>query len=217
MGLTVTRSTERQGLMTRCSSASRAPDVTSGFAQVSNARVICSLALFRGGFRNVTCCNDEAATQVFDARMMRKLATLRGHQADVTCAAWHPWHEDLFVSGSHDGAILHWLVSHPAEPQAGFQSPYFPLCCASIPDAHSTFCAVRKGYGDKGRSLIRDVHVLAGGDQGSPRVCNAQPGLASSRAPAGVWWAGADRSAVLCKCMNHHRRSTARCLLYPSH
>lgn len=49
--------------------------------------------------------------------MMRKLAVLRGHQADVTCAAWHPWHEDLCVSGSYDGNILHWLVSHPSEPQ----------------------------------------------------------------------------------------------------
>ena len=55
--------------------------------------------------------------QVFDARMMRKLAVLRGHQADVTCAVWHPWHEDLLVSGSYDGSILHWLVSHPSEPQ----------------------------------------------------------------------------------------------------
>ena len=49
--------------------------------------------------------------------MMRKLAVLRGHQADVTCAAWHPWHEDLLVSGSYDGSILHWLVSHPSELQ----------------------------------------------------------------------------------------------------
>ena len=55
--------------------------------------------------------------QVFDARMMRKLAVLRGHQADVTCAAWHPWHEDLLASGSYDGSILHWLASHPSQPQ----------------------------------------------------------------------------------------------------
>ena len=51
--------------------------------------------------------------------MMRKLAVFRGHQADVTCAAWHPWHEGLCVSGSYDGNILHWLVSHPSEPQVG--------------------------------------------------------------------------------------------------
>ena len=49
--------------------------------------------------------------------MMRKLAVFRGHQADVTCAAWHPWHEGLCVSGSYDGNILHWLVSHPSQPQ----------------------------------------------------------------------------------------------------
>ena len=60
---------------------------------------------------------DMAGAQVFDARMMRKLAVFRGHQADVTCAAWHPWLEDLCVSGSYDGTILHWLVSHPSEPQ----------------------------------------------------------------------------------------------------
>lgn len=60
---------------------------------------------------------DVAGVQVFDVRMMRKLAVFRGHQADVTCAAWHPWHEDLCVSGSYDGNILHWLVSHPSEPQ----------------------------------------------------------------------------------------------------
>jgi len=27
-----------------------------------------------------------------------------------TALAWHPFHEDLFVSGSYDGSIIHWLV-----------------------------------------------------------------------------------------------------------
>ncbi|MCO5573785.1 hypothetical protein L7F22_027559 [Adiantum nelumboides] len=35
------------------------------------------------------------------------------------CLAWHPFHEELFVSGSYDGAILHWLVGHEV-PQAEF-------------------------------------------------------------------------------------------------
>jgi polyadenylation factor subunit 2 len=27
-----------------------------------------------------------------------------------TALAWHPFHEEYFVSGSFDGAIFHWLV-----------------------------------------------------------------------------------------------------------
>lgn len=98
--------------------------MTGGYAHVPNARMMRKLAPFCG-HQEGYICNHEAAMQVFDARMMRKLATFRGHQADVTCAAWHPWHEDLFVSGSHDGTILHWLVSHPAEPQASCKVPQF--------------------------------------------------------------------------------------------
>lgn len=26
--------------------------------------------------------------------------------------AWHPFHEELFVSGSYDGSIIHWLVGY---------------------------------------------------------------------------------------------------------
>lgn len=58
------------------------------------------------------------AGQVYDARMLRELATFRGHAKDVICADWHPIHEDLFVSGSYDGSLCYWLVSHPNGPQA---------------------------------------------------------------------------------------------------
>eukprot|EP00955_Chlamydomonas_euryale_P003280 35163-Chlamydomonas_euryale.AAC.1 len=61
--------------------------------------------------------------QVFDARMQRELATFKGHTRDVTSIAWHPLHEELFVSGSWDGCLMTWLLSRP-EPQ---------LAC---PDAH---------------------------------------------------------------------------------
>ena len=50
--------------------------------------------------------------------MLRELATFRGHAKDVTSAAWHPFHEDLFVSGSYDGSLCYWLVSRPNGPQA---------------------------------------------------------------------------------------------------
>ncbi|EIE19507.1 WD40 repeat-like protein [Coccomyxa subellipsoidea C-169] len=60
----------------------------------------------------------DSLCKVYDARMLRELATFRGHVKDVTSAAWHPIHEDLFVSGSYDGSLCYWLVSHPNEPQA---------------------------------------------------------------------------------------------------
>jgi hypothetical protein len=28
----------------------------------------------------------------------------------LTALAWHPYHEELFVSGSSDGSMIHWLV-----------------------------------------------------------------------------------------------------------
>jgi hypothetical protein len=28
----------------------------------------------------------------------------------LTALTWHPFHEELFVSGSYDGSIIHWLV-----------------------------------------------------------------------------------------------------------
>jgi WD40 repeat protein len=35
----------------------------------------------------------------------------------LTALAWHPYHEELFVSGSSDGSMIHWLVGHEG-PQA---------------------------------------------------------------------------------------------------
>jgi polyadenylation factor subunit 2 len=57
--------------------------------------------------------------QVYDARMLKELASFKGHNKDVICAAWHPWHEDMFVSGGYDGDLLYWLVSQPSGPQVG--------------------------------------------------------------------------------------------------
>ena len=57
--------------------------------------------------------------------MLKELGTYRGgHGRDVACAVWHPVHEELFSSGSHDGSLAYWLVSR-ADAQAS------PLCDSS--------------------------------------------------------------------------------------
>lgn len=38
--------------------------------------------------------------QLYDVRMQRELMSFRGHNRDVTYACWHPFHEELFVSGA---------------------------------------------------------------------------------------------------------------------
>ncbi|KAF3771517.1 Flowering time control protein [Nymphaea thermarum] len=48
--------------------------------------------------------------QLYDIRAMKELESFRGHRKDVTALAWHPFHEEYFVSGSFDGSIFHWVV-----------------------------------------------------------------------------------------------------------
>ncbi|XP_002977100.2 flowering time control protein FY [Selaginella moellendorffii] len=55
--------------------------------------------------------------KLFDIRTLKDIETYRGHKKEVASLAWHPFHEELFVSGSHDGSIIHWLVGHD-QPQA---------------------------------------------------------------------------------------------------
>ncbi len=43
--------------------------------------------------------------QLYDVRMQRELISFRGHNRDVTYAAWHPLHEELFVSGGWHGVL----------------------------------------------------------------------------------------------------------------
>ncbi len=55
--------------------------------------------------------------KLFELRMMREMQTFRGHKKEVTALAWHPFHEDLLVSGGFDGSIIYWLVGSD-DPQA---------------------------------------------------------------------------------------------------
>lgn len=64
----------------------------------------------------LTASRDQTC-KLFDVRMQRELASFRGHNRDVTYASWHSVHEELFVSGGHDGSMIFWLASRSA-PQA---------------------------------------------------------------------------------------------------
>jgi hypothetical protein len=55
------------------------------------------------GSRDQTC-------RVYDIRMQAELATFIGHGKDITVSSWHTVHEELFVSGGHDGSLCFWLV-----------------------------------------------------------------------------------------------------------
>ncbi|GAX77076.1 hypothetical protein CEUSTIGMA_g4522.t1 [Chlamydomonas eustigma] len=69
----------------------------------------------RNGNWLLTCSRDNLL-KIFDVRSQKCLMTYKGHTRDVTSCTWHPLHEELFSSGSQDGALFHWLVSRP-EPQ----------------------------------------------------------------------------------------------------
>ena len=57
--------------------------------------------------------------QIWDTRSMKELSNFSGGTAPINCAAWHPVHEELFVSGDHEGNIRYWLSSRKG-PQVQF-------------------------------------------------------------------------------------------------
>eukprot|EP00899_Mesostigma_viride_P019218 jgi/Mesvir1/27298/Mv07130-RA.1 len=61
----------------------------------------------------VLSASRDMLVKVYDIRTMREMATYRGHHREVTAIAWHPVQEEVFVSGSYDGAIYHWHMSFP--------------------------------------------------------------------------------------------------------
>ena len=40
----------------------------------------------------------------------------------ITSIAWHPHHEDLWVSGGMDGSLAYWLTDADDEPQLLFKA-----------------------------------------------------------------------------------------------
>ena len=62
-------------------------------------------------------CGRDALCLVFDIRTQQAVGQYKGHAKEVCSAAWHPWHEDMWVSGGHDGDMLFWLLGQDT-PQA---------------------------------------------------------------------------------------------------
>uniref|UniRef100_A0A2P2LTC1 Uncharacterized protein n=1 Tax=Rhizophora mucronata TaxID=61149 RepID=A0A2P2LTC1_RHIMU len=102
---------------------------------------------------------------------MKELESFRGHWKDVTALAWHPFHEDYFVSGSFDGSIFHWIVGHESPqievPNAHDNSvwdlawhPIGYLLCSGGND-HTTKFWCRNRPGD----TARDKANMGYGDQ----------------------------------------------------
>jgi WD40 repeat protein len=73
----------------------------------------------------------DGSLRVTELRTLSDLVVWQGGLRDVLCAAWHPFHEDLAVSGSVEGTLAYWLTSS-REPQV---PPSYrlsvPLCLPS--------------------------------------------------------------------------------------
>ncbi|EDQ85808.1 uncharacterized protein MONBRDRAFT_34049 [Monosiga brevicollis MX1] len=66
----------------------------------------------------------DGLVKLFDLRTMKEMQTFRAHEGQVDVVAWHPIHNDLFVSSSGKGGLHFWL--------AGTSS-----ALGSIPNAHN--------------------------------------------------------------------------------
>ncbi|GBG76608.1 hypothetical protein CBR_g22487 [Chara braunii] len=124
--------------------------------------------------------------KLLDLRTLKEIETYKGHRREVTSLAWHPIHEDLFVSGSYDGAIMHWLVGHE-EPQAEAPNAHesgiwdlawhpagHVLCSGSNDHTTKFWCRSRPGEGSRDskhnsfqRHLTEQMPCRSGGDGGT--------------------------------------------------
>lgn len=112
---------------------------------------------------------------------MKELQSFRGHRKDVTALAWHPFHEEYFVSGSYDGSIFHWLVGHEtpqievanAHDNAVWDLAWHPvgyILCSGSND-HTTKFWCRNRPGDTARDKFNVGHNQGFGEQ-NPAFAN---------------------------------------------
>ncbi|XP_078178962.1 transducin/WD40 repeat-like superfamily protein isoform X2 [Carex rostrata] len=142
----------------------------------------------------VLTASKDQTIKLYDIRSMKELESFRGHSKDVTALAWHPFHEEYFVSGSFDGAIFHWLVGHET-PQAEilgahdnsvWDLAWHPIgyLLASGSNDHTTKFWCRNRPGDLSRDRYNSGQITGYGDQnqflaGRPMGGFAQPEAAS--------------------------------------
>eukprot|EP00742_Colponemidia_sp_Colp-10_P006411 GILJ01006869.1.p1 GENE.GILJ01006869.1~~GILJ01006869.1.p1 ORF type:complete len:434 (+),score=42.77 GILJ01006869.1:72-1373(+) len=113
----------------------------------------------------LTCSRDQMV-KMFDIRKMQTIKTFKGHNREVTALAWHPQHEELFVSGSFTGSILFWLVRmdvHQSEIATAHDGAVWDLAwhplghlLASGSNDNTTKFWCRNRPGD----LADDTHIL---------------------------------------------------------
>jgi polyadenylation factor subunit 2 len=50
--------------------------------------------------------------KLYDLRTMTEFQVFKRHQKEVSSLAWHPFHEELFVSGGFDGSLGFWITGY---------------------------------------------------------------------------------------------------------
>ncbi|KAB5572997.1 hypothetical protein DKX38_000191 [Salix brachista] len=145
----------------------------------------------------VLTASKDQIIKLYDIRAMKELESFRGHRKDVTgysypknalpflALAWHPFHEEYFVSGSYDGSIFHWLVGHET-PQIEVSSahdnsvwdlawhPIGYLLCSGSND-HTTKFWCRNRPGDTARDKFNTGQNQGYGEQ-NPALGGRFPG-----------------------------------------
>ncbi|XP_020268609.1 flowering time control protein FY, partial [Asparagus officinalis] len=123
----------------------------------------------------VLTASKDQIIKLYDIRSMKELESFRGHRKDVTALAWHPFHEEYFVSGSYDGSIFHWLVGQEtpqveipgAHESSVWDLAWHPvgyLLCSGSND-HTTKFWCRNRPGDTARDRYSGGYNQGYGDQ----------------------------------------------------
>lgn len=66
----------------------------------------------------------DSLIKLYDLRTMKEFQVFRQHSKEVSSLTWHPFHEELFVSGGFDGSLGFWITGYDE-------------CACFIPNAHS--------------------------------------------------------------------------------
>lgn len=136
----------------------------------------------------VLTASKDQIIKLYDIRMLKELESYRGHRKDVTALAWHPFHEELFVSGSYDGAIIHWLVGHEV-PQV------------EVPNAHES------GVWDLAWHPMGHILCSGSNDHTTKFWCRNRPGDTSRDKHASYIPGSSEQNIVLGRSSNNFQTS----------